>query len=86
MRWKPQPVRRRRRRRCELDADRPPDAPLQRPAGAPARTAANPEPTDAAMEGYSRTEDELFSSACLLNLTWESCYEQVGRGILLARC
>lgn len=30
------------------------------------------------MEGYSRAEDELISSACLLNLTWESCYEQVG--------
>lgn len=29
------------------------------------------------MDGYARTEDELFSS-CLLNLTWESCYEQVG--------
>ncbi|XP_069374945.1 peroxisome proliferator-activated receptor gamma coactivator 1-alpha isoform X7 [Paralichthys olivaceus] len=27
------------------------------------------------MDGYARTEDELFS-ACLLNLTWESCYEQ----------
>lgn len=30
------------------------------------------------MDGYGRSEDELFSS-CLLNLTWESCYEQVGR-------
>lgn len=29
------------------------------------------------MDGYARTEDELFSS-CLLNLTWENCYEQVG--------
>ncbi|KAM3857853.1 peroxisome proliferator-activated receptor gamma coactivator 1-alpha [Diretmus argenteus] len=29
------------------------------------------------MDGYARTEDELFSSSsCLLNLTWESCYEQ----------
>ncbi|CAK6952769.1 peroxisome proliferator-activated receptor gamma coactivator 1-alpha isoform X10 [Scomber scombrus] len=27
------------------------------------------------MDGYARTEDELFSS-CLLNLTWENCYEQ----------
>ncbi|KAM7366190.1 hypothetical protein PAMP_015654 [Pampus punctatissimus] len=27
------------------------------------------------MDGYTRTEDELFSS-CLLNLTWENCYEQ----------
>ncbi|KAM8748142.1 peroxisome proliferator-activated receptor gamma coactivator 1-alpha isoform 1-T1 [Acanthopagrus schlegelii] len=27
------------------------------------------------MDGYARTEDELFSP-CLLNLTWESCYEQ----------
>ncbi|XP_027894415.1 peroxisome proliferator-activated receptor gamma coactivator 1-alpha isoform X5 [Xiphophorus couchianus] len=27
------------------------------------------------MDGYGRTEDELFSS-CLLNLTWETCYEQ----------
>ncbi|XP_040037711.2 peroxisome proliferator-activated receptor gamma coactivator 1-alpha isoform X11 [Gasterosteus aculeatus] len=27
------------------------------------------------MDGYGRTEDELFSS-CLLNLTWENCYEQ----------
>lgn len=38
------------------------------------------------MDGYSRAEDELISSACLLNLTWESCYEQVGRGILRTRC
>lgn len=30
------------------------------------------------MDGYARTEDELFS-ACLLNLTWENCYEQVGQ-------
>lgn len=29
------------------------------------------------MDGYGRTEDELFSS-CLVNLTWETCYEQVG--------
>ncbi|XP_014841580.1 PREDICTED: peroxisome proliferator-activated receptor gamma coactivator 1-alpha isoform X2 [Poecilia mexicana] len=28
------------------------------------------------MDGYGRTEDELFSSSCLLNLTWETCYEQ----------
>ncbi|XP_038130284.1 peroxisome proliferator-activated receptor gamma coactivator 1-alpha isoform X8 [Cyprinodon tularosa] len=28
------------------------------------------------MDGYSRTEEELFSSSCLLNLTWETCYEQ----------
>lgn len=35
------------------------------------------------MEGYSHAEDELISSACLLNLTWESCYEQVGRRIPL---
>ncbi|XP_025756187.1 peroxisome proliferator-activated receptor gamma coactivator 1-alpha isoform X7 [Oreochromis niloticus] len=27
------------------------------------------------MDGYGRTEDELFSS-CLVNLTWETCYEQ----------
>ncbi|XP_032400080.1 peroxisome proliferator-activated receptor gamma coactivator 1-alpha isoform X8 [Etheostoma spectabile] len=27
------------------------------------------------MDGYARTEDESFSS-CLLNLTWENCYEQ----------
>ncbi|XP_031140831.1 peroxisome proliferator-activated receptor gamma coactivator 1-alpha isoform X8 [Sander lucioperca] len=27
------------------------------------------------MDGYALTEDELFSS-CLLNLTWENCYEQ----------
>ncbi|XP_056224530.1 peroxisome proliferator-activated receptor gamma coactivator 1-alpha isoform X7 [Seriola aureovittata] len=27
------------------------------------------------MDGYTRTDDELFSS-CLLNLTWENCYEQ----------
>ncbi|XP_078792551.1 peroxisome proliferator-activated receptor gamma coactivator 1-alpha isoform X5 [Oryzias latipes] len=27
------------------------------------------------MDGYGRTEDELFSSR-LLNLTWETCYEQ----------
>ncbi|XP_058480720.1 peroxisome proliferator-activated receptor gamma coactivator 1-alpha isoform X7 [Solea solea] len=27
------------------------------------------------MDGCARTEDELFSS-CLLNLTWENCYEQ----------
>ncbi|XP_073331350.1 peroxisome proliferator-activated receptor gamma coactivator 1-alpha isoform X2 [Pagrus major] len=27
------------------------------------------------MDGYARTEDELFSP-CLLNLTWENCYEQ----------
>ncbi|GLD53679.1 peroxisome proliferator-activated receptor gamma coactivator 1-alpha isoform X1 [Lates japonicus] len=31
------------------------------------------------MDGYARTEDELFSS-CLLNLTWENCYEQVSGG------
>ncbi|XP_034757246.1 peroxisome proliferator-activated receptor gamma coactivator 1-alpha isoform X7 [Etheostoma cragini] len=27
------------------------------------------------MDGYARTEDESFSS-CLMNLTWENCYEQ----------
>ncbi|KAF0029384.1 hypothetical protein F2P81_018489 [Scophthalmus maximus] len=29
------------------------------------------------MDGRARTDDEPFSS-CLLNLTWESCYEQEG--------
>ncbi|XP_056882014.1 peroxisome proliferator-activated receptor gamma coactivator 1-alpha isoform X6 [Takifugu flavidus] len=88
MRWKPQPA----RRRCALDSDTPPDAPVQRPAGAPDRTsvragapdrtsvraarAPSPEPTRVAMEGCSRPEDELIPAACLLNLTWESCYEQ----------
>ncbi|XP_029695823.1 peroxisome proliferator-activated receptor gamma coactivator 1-alpha isoform X7 [Takifugu rubripes] len=88
MRWKPQPA----RRRCALDSDTPPDAPVQRPAGAPDRTSVragapdrtsvraartpSPEPTRVAMEGCSRPEDELIPAACLLNLTWESCYEQ----------
>ncbi|CAB1455950.1 unnamed protein product [Pleuronectes platessa] len=37
--------------------------------------------TRRAMDGYARTEDELFS-ACLLNLTWESCYEQTSGSLL----
>lgn len=36
------------------------------------------------MDGYGRTEDELFSS-CLVNLTWETCYEQVGQVPLRGR-
>lgn len=89
MRWKPQPARRRRRRRA-LDGlrrtSRRAGAETSRSPGPNLRPRRpNPEATRAAMEGCSRTEDELVPSACLLNLTWESCYEQVGRGILRTR-